>query len=130
MAEVEEALVTRLQAHTGLAALVSTRIYPLQRPQDGVLPCVTYQRQTSEYIECLGGTTDLAYPTIEFRAWGSTYASAKAVARQVFEALERWSSNSSTPPVQDVLPLGSSEDFDGDDVYWVSQEFQVWYTEA
>lgn len=41
---IEVVLVAYLRNCTGLAALVSNRIYPMRLKQDTVLPAITYQR--------------------------------------------------------------------------------------
>lgn len=40
---LESAFYTHLVNHTGVAALVATRIYPLVIPQDALLPAIAYQ---------------------------------------------------------------------------------------
>ena len=133
MAEVEEAIFTRLSGYAGLVAQIGTRIYALTRPQVHTLPCVVYER-TGEMVEsALSEDTDLAHPTIAITAFGTTYASAKAVARQVREALQRWADPASTPVVLDALLRDSTEDYDGDEgdgVYLVSHSFEVWYRDV
>jgi hypothetical protein len=84
---LEKALVAHLKAHDGLSALVDTRIYPLVIPQDGVLPCVTYQRISTPRQYTIGGTATVASPRIQVDCWGESYASAKDVAAQVLAAL-------------------------------------------
>lgn len=130
MAEVEEAIVARLNDTAALTALVDARIYPIQRPERGALPCVTYQRTDEAVVEAFGGPTGLAHPSVEFFCWASTYGGAKAVARALRDALEGWSDLAADPPIEDCRLVDSDEDYDGDDVYFVAHEFEVWYQES
>ncbi len=132
MAEVEEVIAARLLAYPGLAALVGTRIDPVQRPQADLLPAITYRRTDDNYVQCFADSGSLQYPVIKINCWGRTYASTRAVARQVSNALAGWSNPNSTPVIQDVRPVNGStdEDFDGDDVVVEALYFEVWHEES
>jgi len=83
MATIEEAVVTRMQGYAGLAALVGTRVYPLQVPQDVDLPAIAYQKISSPKTTSHGGDSHLAQSRIQFTIQADTYRAAKAVADQV-----------------------------------------------
>lgn len=83
---VETALFTRLTStHSGTAALISTRCYPLHLPQNPTLPAVVYQRVSSDSRH---GTTTRREPRYQMSCWAATYAGAKALAAQVRDAIE------------------------------------------
>lgn len=92
MSELEPAVVAHLKAYAGLSALVGSRIYPLTMPQDATLPCVTYQRVSGIRHSAMGQDTGLATVRLSFSCWAATYASAKAVAKQLRLALQRCAS--------------------------------------
>lgn len=130
MAYLEEALVSALEGHAGLSALIGSRIYPLMIPQGAALPAVTYQRVSGERIHAMVDDPGLASPRIQVDAWGSTYASAKAVAAQVIDCLQRWSGTAETVVVQDSYFQGDQDIYDPETERWqVSMDFIVWHLE-
>lgn len=87
---LEEALYAYLSSHAGLSALVGSRIYPATMPQNVTLPAVTYFRVA-------GGVERTSGPTVAYRdgrfqvsAWAELYATAKAVATQIRDALQNY----------------------------------------
>lgn len=130
MALLEQALVHALGDHGGLTALVGTGIYPLMVPQGAALPAVTYRRVSGERVHAMVDDPGLAYPRIQVDAWGATYASAKAVADQVIDCLQRWSGTVETVIVQDTYFSGDMDIYDPETERWqVSMDFIVWHLE-
>lgn len=130
MAEVETAIVTRLNAYGGLTALTSMRIYPLILPQEPTYPAVTYQRIDGPREHAFGGDMGIPHPRIQVDSWGKTYASAKAVATQVRGALQRWADAGATPEVLDCLLDNDEDDYEPQTgVYRVRQDWIVWHRE-
>lgn len=82
-----EALVAELTADTDLAALVGARIHPLVIPQDGQVPCITYQQISGHREYTMGSDPTLARPRIQFSCYALTYAAAKNVADKLIAAL-------------------------------------------
>jgi hypothetical protein len=87
---IEETLFTRLSTFAGLAALVSTRIYPVIMPQGVTHPAVTYQKISAVRETAMGTDPGLVRTRFAINAWDTTYASVKAVINQVRLAMERW----------------------------------------
>lgn len=86
--DIEEAFVAYLKAHTGLAALVSTRIYPDERTQSvATLPAVSYQLVSNVLLHTLTGQSKQESPVYQFTVYASSRSSAKAVAAQIKAAL-------------------------------------------
>ncbi len=81
MITIEEGLVYHLKAAAAIIALVSDRVYPNKLPQTVAMPCITIQRISTPRVHShdTSGATGTAYPRIQFDAWGTTYASCKAV---------------------------------------------------
>lgn len=90
MSLVEEALVARLAAVTAVTDLVGARIYPLRAPEGVTPPFLVYQRIAATRETAFGANPGIARARIQLTAWGPTYASAKAVATAVRQALERF----------------------------------------
>ena len=130
MALLEQALVHALRDFTGLTDLVSTRIYPMMVPQGAALPAVTYRRVSGERVHAMVDDPGLAYPRMQVDAWGSTYASAKAVAAQVIACLQRWRGVVETVTVQDTYFSGDMDIYDPETERWqVSMDFIMWHLE-
>ena len=88
---IETALYSYLKDFAGLYALVSTRIYPLILPQNPTLPAVAYQQISGPRVHAMGNDPGITYPRYQFSCWGSTPASAAAVAQQIRLAFENYS---------------------------------------
>lgn len=130
MAELEEAIYTRLADYEGLTLLTSTRIYPLVIPQGPTYPLVTYQRIDGPREDALSSPMGLAHPRIQIDSWGKTYASAKAVATQVRGALQRWDDAAASPAVLDCLLDSDEDSYEADtNIYRVRMDFIVWHRE-
>ncbi len=132
---IEEALYSYLKGYAGLAALVSTRIYPLILPQDSTFPAVTYQRISGPRIHTMGNDPGLAYPRFQVSCWGKTYASAKAVAAQVIAALQN-QRNTTWGGTGGVMVQASILESDRDlyepdtQVYHVPVDVTIWFIEG
>ena len=130
MAELEQALQTRLTGFSGLSALVGTRIYPLILPQPPTLPAVTYQRISASRWSSIPGDDGVAEPRMQVDAWALTYGAAKLAAAQVRLALERWSDDASSPVVLDVFLETDQDIYEPDtDIYRVSADYRVVHRE-
>lgn len=88
MAELLVDTRTFLLANAPLAALIGTRIYPLQLPQTPTLPAITQQVISDVYELAQYGTS--GYPTarVQYDCWGATYLSARAVAAALRVAID------------------------------------------
>jgi hypothetical protein len=106
---MEDALFTRLSGYVGLTALINTRIYPMILPQGVTYPALAYQRiSTYPRTGCFGVDDGLARATVQLTTWGDTFASVKAVANQVRQALQRWT----TTGIQGTYIIGEFDLYD------------------
>lgn len=89
---VEESLYARLAAHAGTAALVGTRIYPVELPQTPTLPAITY-RMASQPTEHVFGESASTIKMANFwiQCWAETYSDAQALGIQAEAALDAFS---------------------------------------
>lgn len=90
MAEVEEAIHSRLIGFAGLAALVEARVYPAKLPQGVTYPAVRYARISGPRARSHDGASGLATPRFQIDAWAKTYSEAKAVAKQIRLAMDNF----------------------------------------
>ena len=84
---MEEALIVRLLADSGVAALVSNRVFPGSRPQAAALPAVVLQRISGAPGYADDGEIGLDHTRIQVDCWAETYAGAKLLARAVTACL-------------------------------------------
>lgn len=131
---IHEALYTRLTSVAGLTALVGTRIYPRQLPQNPAYPCLMYARVSAERESAMGADTKLVAGRWQVSSWGKTYTDARDTAEQVRLALERYRGTSSGTVIQDIF-IESENDFppelvDGELIYQIASDFLVWFVEA
>lgn len=136
----EPTIYARLSGYSGLTALVSTRIYPVELPPGVVYPAVSFFRMAAAPIPAMGSDPALVGIPLQVDCWAknldesgnpSTAAtkgqdSVQAIAAQVLGALQRWRS---AGVMQDVLVtnfgLDIPEEFTG--IAHRVLEFTCWY---
>jgi hypothetical protein len=87
----ETALYNYLSAYAGLTALIGTRIYPLQLPQNAKYPAVAYQQISGPRIHAMGTDPGMTYPRYQFTCWGDDHDDAAAIAKQIRLAFTNYS---------------------------------------
>ena len=123
---LESDLYTRLSGYAGLIALTSTRIYPLQAPEDVASPYCVYMTVSRARQYSHDGYGNLDRCRVQVSCYGTTYASAHAVAAQVTAAMEAWPA--SNTKVQSCLHDGEQDFFEEEtETYHVPIDFIVWY---
>lgn len=106
-----------LVAASGVTALVGQRISPVMRAQEETLPCVVLSLVAAAPTNILKGVPTLDSNRVQVDCFGSTYASARAVADACRAALE----------AADVVMDSEFESFEPDvDEYRVTQDWLVW----
>lgn len=78
-ATIEEAVVARLLAVSGVTDLASSRIGPPPLDQDATLPAIVYQRISSNRTLALDGPTGKGEARIQLTCWAETYPAAVAL---------------------------------------------------
>lgn len=127
---IEDDMYTYLQTVSGLTALVSTRIYPNELPQEPDLPAVVYHRITGARTETTGNDSQLAHPMFQLDAYAATYSAVKAVAEQLRLALQGYSGLWDATPVSAVRFLGDMDMIEPETgEHRVSIEIEVWHEE-
>jgi hypothetical protein len=108
-----------LSAAAPVVALVGTRISPLIRAQDLIVPAVTLQRISTNPSNTFAGNGGLDDTRLQVDCWDATYAGARALAiavRAAFDAV----------PVLMTLELDLFELEPIPGVYRITQEYQLW----
>jgi Protein of unknown function (DUF3168) len=129
---MEKGLTTKLLATSGVTALVSDRVYPGRRPQASPLPAITLSTISGGPVYTNDGETGLATARVQIDCWGSTWTSAKEVARAVTAALSAFFGESDGTTFQYVL-LDSEREFseggsnNAEYLYRRDLDFTVWY---
>ncbi len=76
-----------LSEDSGVKAIVSLRIYPVEIPQDGSMPAVVYVINEITPIKSLDGESGLDNGTVEITCWAKDYKTAHSLASAVRSAL-------------------------------------------
>lgn len=80
---IEEAFYSRTSGHSGVAALVSTRVRPIKAAQDEALPFVAYQTVSDVPTYSHDGDGSLGHARIQANCFGRTYIESHQIAEQV-----------------------------------------------
>ena len=120
MSQLEPKIYSVLSGAAAVAAVVSTRIYPVVLPQDVTLPAITYSRISGGQVNSLTGYSGLENPRIQIDVWGATYPACQTLAADVHTAMDAATTFGAH--------LESDMDFYEDDtkIYRVSMDFSVW----
>jgi len=135
MADIYQAIKTRLEAVTAVTDLVGTRIYPSVMPQPPTYPAIVFELVSNEREERHRGQTGDARPRIQITSWGSTALSAIALAEQVRLAMMGMDGSVASVDVHGVWNAGEARGVDveqGSNVksHYVALDFFVAIKEA
>lgn len=81
-------IFTALTGNAGLAALVSTRIFPGICPPGTAVPYVIYQKIASDPAAVHEGASEIAHDLYQFSCFATTFAGARAVRTALRTALD------------------------------------------
>lgn len=109
---IEEAIVARVLAFAGTAALVGDRVFPGFIPAGAAHPAIAYQRIGGPPNYVMLGETGAAEARIQITCWGVKYADAAAVAEQVRLALSGFRGQLGTVMVDSLFLEGPTDTTD------------------
>jgi len=112
---IKDAIYSRSQAFGGLTALIGTRFYNTQAPQNTAMPYVTYQIVSADRHHVMSVDT-LGQPRVQFDSYGTTRASAEDVNTQVVAAFNRWKGTVASVVVKDTVIESDGIDVQSDDL--------------
>jgi hypothetical protein len=127
---LDEALYSHLTGDAGIASLISTRCYPEALPPGVTFPAITYLQVSSVPIRTCGGRQGR---TVRFQidSWGSTAASARAVAEAVIDALDHYSGTMGGGVTIRAAFMVNDQQFPEPEakLHRVSQDYEIWWQE-
>ena len=103
--EIEEALIARLLAQSGLTALIGRRLFPEEIPQNTIMPAVSMIKISDVKDHALTGQLQNESPIFQFTSFAETKASARAVTNQIKTALVDYSGDLSGIQVEHIKLL-------------------------
>jgi hypothetical protein len=130
---MEEALRSALLANVGLAALTSTRIYWVNRPQGTALPAVVLHRISGQPDMHMTGPSGLTESRVQADCYGATYAASVGLARALEAALSGYSGTISGIKFSSITIDGIRSDYEGaepDEIYSTSLDLMAWHAPA
>lgn len=129
IANIEEAIYSALAGNGILTALVLTRIYPLDVPQEAILPYVVFSKTGGIRHSAMGTDLSLMESRIEVEIWADSLKEARAVADAVRGVMQRWRGTYGGVVVQDSLITAEYDEYSSDDdAYQSVIDFQIFHT--
>lgn len=127
MSDVAAALHSHLTTYSGLAALVSTRVYPVQLPDTPTLPAVTYQRIDTLSVQHRSSQrARFSRPRFQIDGWATSYKIAAAVREQIKAAMGEFR-RSSDPRVDTALLKDDRDIRESSPGRWrCSMDYYIW----
>lgn len=135
MPYLDEAIHSMLVGNTPITNIVSTRIWPIKLPDNGILPAVTYQRVSNVRDHCVSKEKAVLTETIfQIDSWvrqENTLAVLRALASAIRTVLDDYRGTTSGVDIQGIL---SDNEFDQpwDDevkIFGVTQRFRIFHRE-
>jgi hypothetical protein len=106
---MEEALIAKLTADSGVAAIAAGRVFPGSRPQGSALPAAVLARVSGAPLYADDGEAGLETARIQIDCWAATYGEAKTLARAVTACLSGFDGTVG-PTVFQFIELDSERD--------------------
>ena len=134
--DVEQEIVYKIQNTAAITTIASTRISPLRLPDQAVLPAITYQLIDAPISASLDEQASgaLAHARYQIDAWAFAYSDAVALGKAIFNALHGFK-GVITNGVDSFAIMGITREAKSSNndattaLYWISQDFLVWYGE-
>jgi len=128
---IEDALLTYLLANASINALVGDRIYAMHVQQEATMPCITYQRISTERVLTHDQTsTGLAIPRFQFDVYSFRYSEALEIAEALRDALQGYAGAMGTLTTMGVLPMLEQHTEDRDlEVFRLIIDYTIRYEE-
>ena len=131
MARLEAAIYSILSGDAGVAALVSTRIYPFFLPQECNLPAITYYRAATDRESAFMTDPGYANVRISIDILAASASSAMDVAEAVRSALHRYRDTVAGVTIDEChIEMETSIYEPGTDVYRIVLDFMVSHYES
>lgn len=124
-------LRTFLLADTAIAALVGTRMYPVQLPQGTSQASIRYQHISGQRpIASPSGPLKLSGPRVQIDAWAPTYAEAESLAELIKTRLNGYRGAMGATTVQGAFFSDERDGWEPESkLYFLSRDYFVWFQE-
>lgn len=130
MADVAQAVRTRLTEHAGTAALIGTRAWFDMLPQNPTLPASIVQQISGPRNSAMGVDVAQFEARVQVKACASTRAGAKALAEQHRAALQRYGGTVASTVIHDCYLVDEDEMVEPEvGIYVVRQDYMPWVDE-
>ncbi len=127
---VEKVIYSKLSGDSDVAALVSTRIYPVNLPQKPTYPAIVYTRISGDRTYSFEGASGLASPRFQIDCFASTYSGGKDLSSKLRSAINGFRGTVSGIVVQAIFLESDSDMFEDDfNIYRISSDYFVHYKE-
>lgn len=132
MADIGEAIYSRLHDDVAVVALVGTRIYPYTPKDPAARPYITYHLVSLvQRPHAMGSTPALVTDRYQVDVWADTYAAMIALDDLVYAALSRWRGVAAGVTVADSLHIDRRELYEPDTkLFRRSNDFEFSWNEA
>lgn len=113
---IEEAIYYKLTNDTDVAAIVSTRVYPMKLPPNPTYPAITYQRISTARWHNYAGASGRARPRFQIDCWldgsnrAEAYDDARDLATKVRKCLDGFKGDIDTESDVGGVTLDSERD--------------------
>lgn len=133
-ADIWKALPYYLENNSGLAAIVSSRIYPIRLPQTPTLPAICFQDITLAVTQAHGEKSCLPRPRFQFTIYADKVIDANSVAQALKAALDGYRGSMGTGSYQtSVEACLLKNEYTNDDpevgIYLRYQDYIIQYKE-
>lgn len=120
-------LRTFLLADAAVAALVSTRVYPVEIPQKLTLPLIRYVQVSGLNQHTTPGTSSLSRARWQVDCLAADYASARALADAVMSRMDAYKGVVGSGTAQGVFAANQADDYVPEmKAFLLSLDFFVW----
>jgi len=127
---LDEGIFDHLTSHSGLAALIGTRLHPDYFSEDEELPAIAYSLEDDRSMPTQQGPSALRQAIYRFDIWADTAAETVAVMKQMCAAVDGYRGSFNGIPVVGVFFDGAGRSRDPDtQTFNVSMRFTIHYQE-
>lgn len=129
---MEQAIIAKLLATTGIATIVGTAVFPGSRPQASALPAVVFNVVSGAPVYTDDGEAGLAENRIQIDCWATTYTAAKGLAVAVKAALSAFHGTVEGVIFQNILLVTERDRREGGSnapeyLFRTMLDFTVWH---
>jgi len=134
---IEEAIFALLSTEQTITAIVKQRIYPIRTPDNAKIPCISYQRQSSQREHTLEAAGNFTYSRFAVEIWtpknpgigGANMA--QDIARKVQTRLDGYRGTVSGVDILGILSENETHGWESDvEVYRITQTWLVMHREG